>query len=138
MPTSYIHRLTLVIPATLQASINTWITANIDPTGGSWFVNGLSASGTTPATYYWTNAALTDSQCLSIVEKICQLASITPPSTWSSMTQAQKQAYVASIVVAVQAAVGIYILLDNNTSVWTPPTTVLATLSLQVIPSGSV
>ena len=140
MPTQYIHRLTFVIPAADQAAINAWITANIDPApAGNWFTNGLSSSGVSPATYYWVNAALTDAQCLTILEKVCQLANITPVTlaTWNGYTQSQKMAYVANIQASVQAAVGIYILLDDNLGSWTTQATVLTTLSLQVIPPGS-
>jgi hypothetical protein len=138
MATSYIHRLTFVIPASLQASVNAWIAANIDSVGGSnWFTVELSATGISPPTYYWVNTSLTDAQCLAILQKVCQLASITPTSTWSSMTQAEKIAYVASIQASIQSATQIYILLDNNLGSWTQAATVLTTLLLQFIPPGS-
>jgi len=48
-------RVTIVIPAAQIASVNKWMKDNIDKIGGDkTFHIGLSATGSAPATHYWT------------------------------------------------------------------------------------
>jgi len=133
MVSSVIHRLWAIIPANSQQAANAWIHANFDTVGGNWFTNGLSLSGTAPATAYWVNVGLTDSDLTTLLNYFCGMFSVSLPSDWSIYSQENKQAWVSLNCTKIN---GFTLLLDNNLGVWTDPSVVLQSTALQVIQEG--
>lgn len=118
MPTKYLHRLHLVIPAARVAAANTWLRANIDTTGGDWFRANLSATGEAPFTHAQASAALTDSQAKSLLAYLAGLASQSLPANWDARTRAQKQAAIAGARDAINTTAGVYLTLSDNDGAW--------------------
>src|SRR5687767_4331326 len=90
--TDYLHRFTVIIPAASKDAFNNYIKNNVDSVGGERTCTiGLSASGSAPATHYWSSIALTNQELLKIAQRLAILAGLSQPSNWDSMTRAQKK-----------------------------------------------
>lgn len=132
----YFHRVILLVPAAKQATVNSWVQANLDSAGGPWFSAGLSPSGNAPATYYWCSVGLTGPQLVALLRKLCQLASLTPPADFDSYTRQQQAAWVLSQQSTIYSATGLWIdRCDNDGLDWDDPAGALAVVGLQVINS---
>lgn len=136
MSTAFAHRLLAAIPASRQAAMITWWDNNLEPGQGAntWNV-GLSATGSAPATAYWCSVALQPADCVTILRQLAQMASITVPTVVNLNTKAKVVAWIQANGAAIQAAVNIRIVRDDNDSTWTDPDTLLAAAGLQRIAS---
>ena len=132
--TTYLYRLIAVVPAAMQAQVNSWITANIDPApAGPWLTNGLSATGTGTPSHYFFDAGLTASQFCTIVAQIASTAGVTVPSNWASMAFADQAVWISANVATIQKANGVSLNLSDNTGIWTDPVAYFASLGLKQI-----
>ena len=134
--TLQIHRTIIVVPIGAKlTAVGTWLAANVDPTTDTTKWPGLSATGAAPATYRWECCAWTDAQCKAILAKLCQLASVTPPTNtqWDGWTQAQKISWLASVRATIKTNYGVYVTLASNTGTWDSPDGVLTALGLKRI-----
>lgn len=119
---AYIHRLLVICPVGAKATaLNAWIAANLTPlrnwfTMSNWLSAGISATGSAPATHLWFTVGLDDDDCIAVLVKLCQLASITPPTlpTWRSWTHPQKIAWLQSVQAGVLSGWGLYVNLYDN------------------------
>lgn len=117
--TDYLHRLFVVIPAARRAGLNAWIKANLDPTGGDWFVASLNATGSTGAiTHYAADFAVTNTQAKKLLGRLCQQAGIPEPSGWDGWTRQQKKDWLLSQRAAIRTAIGVRILASDNEGTW--------------------
>jgi hypothetical protein len=131
---NYLYRLIAVVPAAMQDQVNSWITANIDPApAGPWLVNGLSATGATPASHYFFDAGLTASQFAAIVAQIASTAGVIVPSNWASMGFSAQSDWISANVAAIRQANGVSLNLSDNTSIWTDAVNFFALLGLKQI-----
>lgn len=62
MPTAFVRRAIIIIPAAKQAQGNAWAMEADPATDGRTFTVGLSATGLDPATHYWCNWQTTQAQ----------------------------------------------------------------------------
>lgn len=123
--TQHQHRLIILCPvgAKLTAVVN-WFVANIGANSvPSNLGPGLSASGSGSATHRWCNGSFTDAECKAILVKLCQLASVTPPTNaeWNSWTGAQKRTWLAGVRNTVWTNYGIWIAFADNIGSWDNP-----------------
>ena len=88
MATRHLHRVLIVTNNARKAALTTWWVNNIDPNGATTFDQGLSATGSAPATRWWACAALTNAQVRAVLNRWYATASMTPPE-WNSLTRAQ-------------------------------------------------
>lgn len=135
--TNFLHRVLILCPAARQAAFNTWANANLDPAGGSWFTVGLSATGNIPATFYACNAALTAPQLKLLMQRLCTLASITPPAGWDGLTRTQQKQWLIDQRSAIFNATGIRIRVADNDGTWDDPQGELTQDGLLAIASAS-
>lgn len=134
MATAYIHRVLWIIPASLQAQVNTWLHNNVDLTGGDTFTVGLSATGALPATHYWSCGAYTIPELRKIAARLCVMASLTLPAGWDTYTRQQKKQWFVSNVPTIRTRTGIKaIVLDDNDGAWSDYGAVLASAGLKTI-----
>jgi hypothetical protein len=135
MPTQHLNRIVAICANARKNALLTWITNNLDASGGAdWLSNGLSATGNAPATYWWFNAALTNAQAVLALNRWYAIASMTPPA-WGSMTRNQIRIRIASDRSDLIAGSQIGMWLADNDSVWDDPATLLANRGLQVVSS---
>lgn len=137
MPVRHPHRLLIVVPvgAKLTAVVN-WLQTNIGPHSVPDDLGpALSGNGEEPATHRYCNSAFTELQCREIMKRLCNLASVTPPTNnqWSTWTRRQKRAWAASVRNTIWTNYGVGVQLMNNSGEWDNPATVLAGVGLQVI-----
>lgn len=142
--TSYLHRLILIVPdgAKLTVVVNWFqsqIGANSVAAASDW--PGLNASGlaSDPVTYRWCCGSFTDAECKAILAKLCQLASVTPPTnaTWNGWTGQQKRDWLVSVRDTIWTNYSVWVQLASNTDVWDDPAAALSGRSLQVIQPAS-
>lgn len=131
--TNHFVRLLALVPAARQNAVNNWIRSNLDATGANWLTNGLSASGNAPATFYIFNAALTVNQFRLIGAQLLQMASLSLPANWDTLTLAQKFTWFRSQFATIRAATGIRLRVFNNDLEWDNPEDELAAAGLKVI-----
>lgn len=133
--TIHLHRLLVIIPASSQASFNTWCINNLNE-GGLAFTVGLNATGLAadPITHYWNCRAYTNAELKLIVNRLCVLSGLTLPANWDTRTRAQKKAIVASNLDTIKTQVGIAdIRFDDNDGVWSSYSAALAATGLKTI-----
>jgi hypothetical protein len=133
MATTHEYRFLAIVPVASIGSFNTWLRNNIDPTGGDWLVANLSATGAAPATHGWFSAALTPAQMKQVALRLCQLASVTPPADWDTMTGAQRRAWLVGARAAINTTIGVWIQPSDNGGSWDSPALALAAKGLQTI-----
>lgn len=137
---THIHRTIIVVPVAKVAAVVAWIRANVDDTCPANIGPALNASGIAAdsATHRWQCCAWTDAQCKALLARLCQLASVTPPTNgqWNGWTGAQKRAWLASVRAAVLSGFGIYVTLANNEGQWDEPSDALAAMGLKVKANG--
>jgi hypothetical protein len=137
MATQTVHRILLIVPVAKVAAVVAWLQTNIGANsvpadlGPALNPSGLAAD---PVTHRWCCGGWTDIEAKAILAKLCQLASVTPPTapTWSGWTQAQKIAWLKTVQAAVLAGYGAFVALSDNAGTWDDPTTILSTLGLKV------
>jgi hypothetical protein len=133
--TSFLHRLILIVPVAKVPAVVAWLVANVDTLTDPDLGPPLNPSGlaTDPVTHRWCDGSFDDADCKAILLKLCQLASITPPTVaqWNGWTQAQKIAWLKSVQAAILSGFGAYVTLADNTGVWDDPDAALAVLGLQ-------
>lgn len=134
MSTAFAHRLLCAIPASRQAAMITWWDANMQSGQGAatWNV-GLSATGSAPATAYWCSVALQAADIITILRQLAQMASLPVPTVASLNTKQKVIDWITTNKAAIQAAVNIRLVRDDNDSTWTDPDTLLAAAGLQRI-----
>lgn len=134
--TSFQHRIIVIVPVAKVAAVVAWLTANIDPNTDPQLGPALNATGlaTDPATYRWCDGSYVDADCKAILLKLCQLASVTPPTgpQWNGWTQAEKIAWLKSVQSAILAGYRAYVTLADNAGTWDDPSAALAAMSLKV------
>lgn len=141
MATQFVHRILVIVPAANVAAVVAWFQANVGaksvPTG---LGPGLSASGSAPATHAWMSGSFVDADCKAILAKLCQLASLTPPTDpqWAGWTQTQKISWLASVQGGIKSGYGLYVTLADNTGTWSDPAAALTALGLKVIGGSPV
>jgi hypothetical protein len=135
MSTNHEHRILLIVPLNRVAAVVSWLVANVDPTCPANLGPGLCAAGdaTKTVTHRWQSAAWSDPDARQLLGRLCQLASITPPTlqTWNGWTGAQKRSWLASVRNAIRTNYGVYIQLSDGPGAWDDPTAALAALGLQ-------
>lgn len=131
MPTQYLHRLLFVVPAASVTAFNTWIRNNLDASGGDWLVANLSASGSAPFSHGWCCFAATIPELKKVMQRLCTLASITPPADWDTKTKAQKKQWLVDQRQPIQTATGIRVHEMNNDGVWDNVQLALTAMGLQ-------
>lgn len=136
MPTTFQHRIILIVPAAKVAAVVSWFQTNIGAASVPADLGpGLSATGTAPATFAWMCGAYTDPECRAILNRLCTLASVATPSlaTWNGWSGAEKRSWLASVRAAILAGYGTYVMLADNAGQWDDPTAGLAAMGLQRI-----
>lgn len=134
MATAYLHRVFWIIPAASQGAFNTWVRNNLNPNGGDTFTIGVSATGTTPATYYIACGAYTVPELKKIAARLCAMSNLTLPADWDTYTRAQKKAWLVSNWPTIRNKTGIKaIVLDDNDGTWSDYAATLASAGLKVI-----
>jgi hypothetical protein len=135
MPTAHEHRLIIICPVGAKLTgVVSWFHTNIGAAsvpsnlGPSLFP---TAGGAT--THSWCCGAFTDAECKAILLRICQLASVTPPTNpqWNGWTGNQKLAWLAGVRADLLAGFGIYVTLARNEGVWDNPDAALAAMGLR-------
>ena len=133
--TAYQHRIILIVPAAKIAAVASWFQANIGPNSVDASLGpGLNAAGdASAATHNWLDGCYTDAECRQILAKLCQLASITPPTlpTWQSWTQQQKISWLKSVQASIRTNYGVYVTLADNRGTWDDPDACLAAMNLK-------
>jgi hypothetical protein len=134
--TLYLHRLIVTCPVAALAALGAWWQANLDPVDdlSTWPSLNPSGDPAQPETHRWISTALTVPQWRAVVVKVCQLASVTPPTVavWNGWTAAQQKAWLVSTRDQLFAATGVWLdLSENDGPVWNDPEAVLATLGLK-------
>ena len=117
MATRHLHRVLIVTNNARKAALTTWWVSNIDPNGATTFDQGLSATGSAPATHWWACAALTNAQVRAVLNRRYATASMTPPE-WNSLTRAQIRTRLATDRAALVAASGVRMWHCNNDDAW--------------------
>lgn len=132
MPTSFLHRLIVVCPASRFAALNTFWRAQIDSADDVTTWPGLNATGlpADPVTHRWCSTALTETLLRPIIVQVCGLASVTPPTvgTWNGWTRAEKRGWLAGVRASFLASTGIWLALSDNDGAWDDPAVVLAAM----------
>lgn len=127
------RRLLILCTAAVRNGLNTWIKNNVDLQAGDQVLTvGLSASGNVPATHYWASGAWTEQDIGQMIRRLATLVSIALPN-WSSMTRQQKIDWVQDNKAAIQSAVGIRFIVDDNQGAATDPQSLLTAAGLKVI-----
>lgn len=137
MATSFIHRILLIVPVAKVAAVVAWLQANVDATCPADLGPELNASGliADAVTHNWQCGAWTDAQCKALLARLCNLASITPPTNnqWNNWTGAQKRAWLTSVHDAILGDFGVYVsLIDNQAGTWGDPNTALTAMGLKI------
>ena len=137
--TNFIHRILLIVPVAKVAVVVAWFQANVGANAVDVNLGpGLSPTGIAPATHNWCSGSFIDNDCKAILAKLCQLASVTPPTgpTWAGWTQAEKIAWLLTVQAGILAGYGAWVTLSDNTGVWASSEAALSTMGLQrvVIP----
>lgn len=137
--TNHLVRLLALVPAARQNAVNNWVKANLDPTGANWLRVGLSPTGNAPATFYLFNAALTVPQFKLLAAQLLQMASISLPNDFDSMTLAEKFTWFRAQIPTIRTATGIRLRVFNNDAAWDNPNDELAAAGLKPVetPLGS-
>jgi hypothetical protein len=130
MPTQHLYRVLAVVPAARVAALNSWLKANLDAGGGDWLTPSLSATGDAPFTHAWFSAALTAAEFKLVMQRLCTLASVTPPADWDQLTRAERKAWLLSQRPAINAATGVYVQAMDGDGVWDLPGDALAAKGL--------
>jgi len=133
MPTQLIRRVLFLVPDARKAAMVTWWMANVDASDTNLLSVGLSATGSAPATHWAACAALTDVQFKKVMQRLCNLASITPPANWDSMTRTEKRDWLRSQIVPIWQRAGIGIRVDDNDGTWDDYRAAVATAGLRFL-----
>lgn len=118
MATQLIRRVLFLVPDARKNALVTWWLANVDATDINLLSVGLSTTGNAPATHWASCAALTDIQFKKVMQRLCNLASITPPANWDSMTRDEKRDWLRSQITPIRQSTGIGIRVDDNDNGW--------------------
>ena len=139
MPTQFIHRLLIITPAARRPAFNSFWAANVDTDGdgGRTFTVPLNATGdpSTPASHFWACTSLTTAQLTSVVKRLAQLASLTPPPDWETFTRNQKRDWLRSQIASIRTATGVRLIVDDNDSIWNDYDAELTRAGLKTITS---
>lgn len=121
--TQYLHRLLLIIPAANQAAMNNFWAQQIDTDGAGHltFTVGLSASGTGVPSHYWTSTALTPAQLRKVMVRLCNLAVISQPANWDTMTRQEHKQWFGQQKPTIRANIGVRVQLSDNDGAWDDP-----------------
>lgn len=133
--TLYTHRLTLIIPAARCDALNSWVKANLDPTGADWFTPSLSPDGNAPATHAICGVALTVPQLKQVAGRLATLVGASLPGDWDTRTRAQKHTWLRNAK-ATLAGIGIYLLTMDNDGTWEDYAATLAEVGVQPVSTG--
>lgn len=136
MPTLYGHRLLIVVPAARLAAVVGWFDANLPGTAPTSSWAPLSATGAAPATHYWNSGGWQDSEAKAILLRLCQLASVTPPTgaQWAGWTFAQKRSWLRGVRDTVYANYGAWLGLSANDGDWDDPVQELTSMGAGLRP----
>lgn len=134
--TRYLFRLVVICPAAKLAAVGAWWKANLDVNddASTWPLLNPSGDPAQAATHSWCSVALKDSQARALLAKVCQLATVTPPTlgTWNGWTFAQKAAWLAGVRQQLFTNTGVWLDLCDNTGDWNDPTAALAQVAVKV------
>ncbi len=131
--TNFVHRILLIVPVAKVAAVVTWFQVNVGANAVDTGLGpGLSATGAAPATHNWMSGSFIDNDCKAILAKLCQLASVTPPTgpTWNGWTQVEKIAWLLTVQAAILSGYGAFVTLSDNTGIWSDSSTALSTMGL--------
>lgn len=105
---------------------------------GATFIGG-SDPGTPPATYRWCNGSFTDAECKAILLKLCQLASVTPPTNaqWNGWTRPEKRTWLISVRNTIWTNYSVWVTLADNEGAWDNAQAEAQSRGLVVISSGT-
>jgi hypothetical protein len=129
------HRLVMVVPVARVAAVGSWWAANVHPENDWSAQPELNAAGDgSPATHRWASTALSDADLKAVLAKVCQIASVTPPTNaqWNGWTRQQKVAWLQSVRDALFAACGIWLDLcqQDGGAAWNDPAAALTRCGL--------
>jgi hypothetical protein len=140
MPVTFLQaRLIIIAPLNRVTPVVTWLQANIRPNCVPDDLGpGLSATGIAPVTHRWCNSAFTDQECKEILIRLCQLASVSPPTNnqWNNWTKLEKRTWLASVRAAIFAGFGVWVTLADNEGQWDSPSELLTARGLQPVTGG--
>jgi hypothetical protein len=135
MATTHVHRLIQCVPTEKLASTGVWYQANLDPTDdlSQWPTLNPTGLWSDPPTYSWSNGAFTDAQIKTIINKVCQMSGVTPPTgpVWNGWTKAQKYTWLQNTRNTFFVQSGIWLDLADNEATWDDPTIILNGLELK-------
>ncbi len=134
--TAYEHRLTLIIPIAQAVTVATWINTNLAPdTVPTNLGPALSDDGGKTATHRWCSVALPDEFTRVVLNRLCDLASVTKPTAaqWRNRTRAQKRTWLRGVQQNIRDGFGVYVTLSDNEGVWDSPDEALAAMGLSRI-----
>ncbi len=135
--TGHVFRLLMVVPVNRVAAVAGWLAANIDPETDLNIGPRLNATGLAadPVTHRIACGAFTDVEAKAILLRICQLASVTPPTApqWTGWTKAEKIAWLVSVRNALVAGFGVWLGLMGNEDSWDDVDGILANLNLKPV-----
>lgn len=136
MATQHLHRLVVIIPAAHRTALNNFFATQLDE-GGDAFTIWLNASGSNQdaITHYWNNRSYTPAELKKLMQRLCNLANITPPADWDTMTKQQRKQWLLDQRQAVRDATGIWVMAADNDGQWDNPQDGLAHESLQTTSS---
>jgi hypothetical protein len=134
--TLHLHRIIMIVPAAQMANFNAWVKANLDPGVQDWVTLCLSPTGQPPWTHGWTDFACLESELRSLMEMLCEAASIAPPPAWDNMPRLAKHNWLASQQMLVQNKIGVRVQHMDNDGRWDDSDAALTAMGLQrqVIP----
>lgn len=135
MPTTFQHRLIVIVPQARYAALFAWWQANVDAAddGSGWPKLNASGLAADAETHRWCSTALVDSDLKAVLAKVCQLAAVAAPTNaqWTGWTRQQKQQWLAGVRASLLSATGIYLDLSDNDGAWDDAEAVLAVRSIR-------
>lgn len=129
--TLHLHRIIIIVPEAQMASFNAWVKANLDPGVQDWVVLSLSPTGNPPLTHGWACFACLESELASLMQMLCQLATIAPPPAWDQMPRQAKHNWLAGQQQTVKNKTGVWCQHMDNDGKWDDPQTALTAMGLQ-------
>lgn len=133
--TLHVHRMIVVAPVALLATLGAWWQANADPDDDTTTWRSLNATGlwSEPETHRAANTALTKPLARTILARVCTLAGVTPPSLaiWNGWSGAEQRAWLVSTRQALYAVTGVWLDLAANEEDWDDPSSVVGGLGLK-------
>jgi hypothetical protein len=134
--TNWKHRLIVIAPVAALTTLGQWWSQNVDSSDDTSTWVSLNATGlmADPETHRGCNTALTEALARSIMVRVCNLATVTPPTlgTWNGWNKAQKYAWLAATRNQLHTNTGVWLDLADNEGTWTDPQGVAAARGLQV------